>query len=145
MSKFQSTHITRLGMGLVVQAVKDFHIGVDQPVRDRLQQISQDEADFRKRLIEEEVFTELFAAIDRGDLVGIADGIMDGIFVLVGTGLHYGIPMAAVWEEVCRSNMSKIDPETGKAPKRADGKVLKGPHFSPADVVGVLEREGGNG
>lgn len=38
------------------------------------------------------------------------------------------------WEEVRRSNMSKLDPETGVAIKREDGKILKPASFSPADL-----------
>jgi predicted HAD superfamily Cof-like phosphohydrolase len=31
----------------------------------------------------------------------------------------------AAWDEVMRTNFAKIDSETGKVKKRADGKVLK--------------------
>ena len=31
----------------------------------------------------------------------------------------------AAWREVMNTNFAKIDPETGKVIKRADGKVLK--------------------
>ena len=37
--------------------------------------------------------------------------------------------------EVTRSNMSKVDPNTGKVIKRADGKVLKPESYSPPDLT----------
>jgi predicted HAD superfamily Cof-like phosphohydrolase len=33
--------------------------------------------------------------------------------------------MSAGWETVIRSNMAKVDPETGRVRRRADGKILK--------------------
>lgn len=73
------------------------------------------------------------------DLVGVADGIADLIFVALGTAVSAGINTPPVWREVNRSNLTKIDPKTGKAIKRADGKILKPPTFSPADVNRVVE------
>lgn len=73
------------------------------------------------------------------DIVGVADGIADAIFVLLGTAVSLGINIAPVWREVQRSNMTKIDPATGRARKRDDGKILKPPTFSPADVNRVIE------
>jgi hypothetical protein len=65
--------------------------------------------ELRKSLIREEV-GETLNAIDRGDLIEVADGIADSIVVLVGTALEFGIDLSAVWEEVQRSNMSKFPP-----------------------------------
>ena len=33
-----------------------------------------------------------------------------------------------------RSNFTKINPLTGKVNKRKDGKILKGPDYSPPDL-----------
>jgi predicted HAD superfamily Cof-like phosphohydrolase len=33
--------------------------------------------------------------------------------------------MSAGWEVVTRSNMAKVDPETGRVRRRADNKILK--------------------
>lgn len=60
--------------------------------------------------------------------------LMDCLVVLIGYGLSMGWDLDGAWEEVWRSNMSKIDPETGVVLKREDGKVLKPASYVPADV-----------
>jgi predicted HAD superfamily Cof-like phosphohydrolase len=60
--------------------------------------------------------------------------LMDLIVVLVGFGLSSGWDLDGAWNEVWKSNMSKIDPETGLVLKREDGKVLKPASYIAADV-----------
>ncbi|MFE9834012.1 hypothetical protein ACFYP4_02515 [Streptomyces sp. NPDC005551] len=50
------------------------------------------------------------------------------------------IPLRKVFDEVHRSNMSKLNPDTGKPERREDGKVLKGPWYKEADLS-FLQRE----
>lgn len=67
-------------------------------------------------------------------LTEIADGCCDLMVVALGTMSACGIDASSVMAEVLRSNDSKfIDGRRG-----ADGKWLKGPSYSPADVAGVL-------
>jgi predicted HAD superfamily Cof-like phosphohydrolase len=73
-----------------------------------------------------------------GDLVGIADGIADSVYVLVGTALEYGIPLDRVWGAVHSANMAKVDPVTGKVRKRFDGKVLKPDGWKRPDIAAIL-------
>jgi predicted HAD superfamily Cof-like phosphohydrolase len=60
--------------------------------------------------------------------------LMDCLVVLIGFGHSMGWNLDGAWEEVWKSNMSKIDKETGMVLKRADGKVLKPESYVPADV-----------
>jgi len=85
-------------------------------------------------LIREE-FNELQVAIDDNNLVEVTDAILDMIVVGVGALLSAGVDAEGAWNEVIRSNMSKIDPETGKVKKREDGKVLKPASFSPPNLA----------
>ena len=71
-------------------------------------------------------------------MVEIADGIVDAIYVLAGCGVTMGIPLGEVWHEVQRSNMAKVDPETGKVRRRDDGKILKPEGWTPPDVKKAL-------
>jgi predicted HAD superfamily Cof-like phosphohydrolase len=48
------------------------------------------------------------------------------------------IPINAVFDEVHRSNMSKLGADN-KPIIREDGKVLKGPNYSPPDIKAVLD------
>ncbi len=61
---------------------------------------------FRNTLLLEEV-SELFTAITNQDLVEIADGFADIIYIVIGTCGILGIPIEKVLEEVHRSNMTK--------------------------------------
>lgn len=99
----------------------------------------QNRGELRKSLINEEA-AELSKAIDEEDLVGIADGIADLIYVAIGTAHEYGLGeiLDDIFREVHRSNMSKL--HNGKVLKREDGKVIKSPDYSPADIGSIIER-----
>jgi predicted HAD superfamily Cof-like phosphohydrolase len=88
-------------------------------------------------LIREE-FNELSVAESNNDLVEVTDAILDMIVVGVGALLSAGVDVEGAWNEVIRSNMSKIDPDTGKVLKREDGKVLKPASFSPPNLEPFL-------
>ena len=73
------------------------------------------------------------------NLVEYADATGDLKVVVYGADLAAGIPAYDIYEEITRSNLSKVWPD-GTIHKREDGKVLKPDTYSPADVAGVLER-----
>lgn len=93
-------------------------------------------AALRLRLLAEEA-DELRDAMDRADLVAIADALADITYVIFGTAVTYGIDLEAVVREVHRSNMSKLD-SRGRPVLRADGKVLKSSAYIAPDVNTVL-------
>ena len=84
----------------------------------------------RISLLDEEV-RELAEAVEAGDIVKIADAIGDIAYVAVGTAVTYGIPFDAVFAEVHRSNMTKINTP-------AEAKLVKGPDYQPPDIARVL-------
>jgi predicted HAD superfamily Cof-like phosphohydrolase len=45
--------------------------------------------------------------------------------------------MQAIFDEIQRSNMSKLD-ENGKPIYREDGKVLKGANYTRPDIASIL-------
>lgn len=93
-------------------------------------------AELRLDLINEEV-EELMTAVDNDDIVEIADALTDILYVVYGTGHAYGIDLDDCFDEVHRSNMSKLG-EDGKPLYREDGKVLKGPDYFPPNLEDVL-------
>lgn len=95
--------------------------------------------ELRERLNKEE-FSELLEAENKKNLPGIADSIVDLIYVLIGMAICYGIDIRPVWDEVQRANMSKA----GGA-KRADGKVLKPQGWQPPNVARILREQGWRG
>jgi len=53
------------------------------------------------------------------------DALIDILVVTIGAIHSMGADAEGAWNEVMRSNLAKIDPESGRVVKRADGKVLK--------------------
>lgn len=84
-------------------------------------------------LIREEV-GELNAAKSVGDKVECLDALVDILVVTIGAIHSMGADAQGAWNEVVRSNMSKIDPATRKVIKRDDGKILKPANWSPPDL-----------
>ncbi|RYD62770.1 MAG: hypothetical protein EOP83_13755 [Verrucomicrobiaceae bacterium] len=93
----------------------------------------------RRDILQEE-FEEYIEGEETNDLVEIADALGDIIYVAFGTAVSYGLPMDEIFDEIHRSNMSKLDPETGKPIYREDGKVLKGSAYTPPDIRSIIER-----
>ncbi len=92
--------------------------------------------DLRLELISEE-FSELCQAMEDRDMVQIADALTDILYVVYGAGHTFGIDLDECFEEVHRSNMSKLG-DGGRPIYREDGKVLKGPGFFEPDLEGIL-------
>ena len=76
----------------------------------------------------------------RVDLIETADALGDLKYVVEGAALVFGIPLEPVFMEIHRSNMSKLGTD-GKPIYREDGKVLKGPNYTPPNVAAVLAIE----
>jgi predicted HAD superfamily Cof-like phosphohydrolase len=90
----------------------------------------------RVRLIQEEC-EEVRQALEQHDLVAIAKELADLLYVVYGTAVSCGIDLEPVFREVHRSNMSKINGH-----KRADGKWVKPPDYSPARIQPILDEQG---
>jgi predicted HAD superfamily Cof-like phosphohydrolase len=56
---------------------------------------------------------------------------------LIQLSKSYKIPLQEIWDEVARSNASKIS-ENGKVIKNENGKIMKPDTFSPANVREIL-------
>lgn len=68
---------------------------------------------------------ELLEATLSDDRVEQLDALIDILVVTVGAINSLGADAEGAWKEVMRTNLAKIDDETGKVRKREDGKVLK--------------------
>ena len=81
----------------------------------------------RLNLIKEE-FEELKEALNKKDLVEIADALTDILYVTYGAGHAFGINLDKCFDEVQKSNMSKLD-KNGKPIYNKQGKVMKGDRY----------------
>ena len=85
-------------------------------------------------LIDEE-FTEAISATSADNFL---KELADLLVVTIGALYSIGANPQEVWNEVHRSNMSKLT--DGVLQKREDGKVLKGPNYSPANLKPMVRR-----
>jgi predicted HAD superfamily Cof-like phosphohydrolase len=113
--------------------------GVELPKRPTL--LLKERAVLRHKLLKEEV-KEIEIAEKSADIVSIADGIVDSMYILIGTAHEYGIAdrLVMLFDEVHRSNMTKMG-EDGCAIFREDGKVMKPDTYSPPKLARILSRD----
>jgi len=147
--------------------VAEFHSAFELPVKRSPGIPAEGRAEMRLALLEEEL-QELRAAIERKDLVAVADAFSDLQYVLSGAVHEFGMGeiMKACFDEVHRSNMSKccankreaeltLDSyrekgvlagkirknEFGWVVYREDGKVLKSIAYNPPDLSSIVHKK----
>ena len=100
--------------------------------------IDEDVFLLRHRLMAEEN-QEYLEACKNGDLVEVADALGDMMYILCGTILSHGLQdkIEAVFEEIQKSNMSKLDADD-KPIYREDGKIMKGPNYFKPDIKRII-------
>ena len=91
----------------------------------------------RLDLIKEEL-SELTEAMNNKDLLEVADALTDILYVTYGAGHAFGIDLDKCFEEVQKSNMSKLD-ENGKPIYNDVGKVMKGPRYFKPDFSKIIK------
>jgi predicted HAD superfamily Cof-like phosphohydrolase len=117
--------------------VERFHKLFQRSAPDAPTLLSAEENELRDRLLVEELL-EYREAIAKGDLVEAADALADMVYIIVGTAVSHGLKnFPAMCAEVQRSNMSKLGAD-GKPIIREDGKILKGPNYSPPNLKQFL-------
>jgi len=106
--------------------------------------VDADVLNLRLRLIEEEVNQELVPAVVKlqqsstlENLVPVADGIVDAVYVLLGLAVALDLPWEELWNEVHRSNMAKVHAD-GTVRRREDGKILKPADWHPPNLYTIL-------
>tara|TARA_Y100000590_G_scaffold117517_1_gene134327 strand:- start:54 stop:422 length:369 start_codon:yes stop_codon:yes gene_type:complete len=86
----------------------------------------------RISLINEEL-EEFKLAIKNNDLKEAIDALTDILYVTYGAGHAFGVNLDQCFEEVQKSNMSKLGKD-GKPIYNEDGKVMKGPSYFKPDL-----------
>jgi len=122
------------------EMVRQFMIkaGQDCPSTPTLEP-TEDVKNLRYELIREEL-EEFDKAQECSDRIGVADAIGDLLVVVLGAAVSYGFDIEPIFNEIMRSNMSKfID-----GYKREDGKWIKGPSYSPANLQPIIKKQSRN-
>jgi predicted HAD superfamily Cof-like phosphohydrolase len=97
-------------------------------------QMMSDQALLYKTLIEEEYY-EFLDAYKNSDDTEEIDACFDMMWVIIGYMKSRGWDCESIWDEGAKSNLSKIDPVSGKVIRRADGKILKPEGWKPPDFA----------
>jgi predicted HAD superfamily Cof-like phosphohydrolase len=118
--------------------VREFHECFGQPNADAPMVTNAEINRLRVALLREEL-DELEMALAAGDAVETLDALTDLQYVLDGSYLQLGFAHVkdAALAEVHRSNMSKLGAD-GRPVYREDGKVTKGPNYSPPNLGALL-------
>lgn len=122
-----------------------FHEKFGHPVGERIDNVPESRRAVRIELIREEFMDELIPAMEAGDLVETVDAAVDILYVTFGLLVEMGVDAQPLWDEVQRSNMSKLGAD-GNAiiagPNDPDGifegRIKKGPHYFRPNLESVL-------
>ena len=117
-------------------SVKKFMEVFGQEVKTKAEFPSKKVADLRYNLIKEEL-DEFAQALKDHDLKEVADALTDILYVTYWAGHAFGIDLDKCFEEVQKSNMSKLG-DDGKPIYDEKGKVMKGPKYFKPDLKKFL-------
>ncbi len=108
-------------------SVKKFMETFGQEVKSKPAFPSEKIFKLRYDLIKEEL-DEFQEALNDKNLKEVADSLTDILYVTYGAGHAFGIDLDKCFDEVQRSNMSKLGAD-GKPIYNEHGKVMKGPNY----------------
>ena len=110
--------------------VKEFMQKFKQEVKSKPSFPDDNIIKLRIKLIKEELL-ELEEALNEKNIEETADALTDILYVTYGAGHAFGIDLDKCFDEVQKSNMSKLD-KFGNPIYNNQGKVMKGPlYFKP--------------
>ncbi len=116
------------------EMVREFHKTFKQPIGKTVGLTNR--VKLRTDMLAEE-FNEYVEALNNYDITEVADALADMVYIACGTAVEFGIRFDDVFAEVHRANMSKLLPD-GTPLLREDGKVMKGPNYTPPDIKSIL-------
>lgn len=118
-----------------LKSVQEFHEAFDLPVLDE-PGISDAKTNLLRINLLAEELEELKEALAAGNIVEVLDALTDLQYVLDGAYLSFGLHDVkhAAFDEVHRSNMSKLGADGKPIRRPEDGKVLKGPDYFKPDL-----------
>lgn len=122
-----------------LKCVEEFHTSYGLPVHDH-PRIDDDRVNgLRISLIQEEL-DELSEALKARDVTEVLDALTDLQYVLDGAYLSLGLHglKDVAFAEVHRSNMSKLGRDGKPVVRESDGKILKGPDYTPPDIASIV-------
>ncbi len=125
-----------------IEQVQEFHETYGLPVLTKPDISDPKTNALRINLLAEEL-DELKEALEQGDLVETLDALIDLQYVLDGAFLSFGLQGVkdTAFNEVHRSNMSKLGADGKPIRRESDGKVLKGPDYFKPDMKQFVKHD----
>ena len=120
------------------RSVKKFMETFGQEVKLKAEFPSDKIVKLRYELIKEEL-DEFEMALKDKNLKEVADSLTDILYVTYGAGHAFGIDLDKCFDEVQRSNMSKLGSD-GKPIYNENGKVMKGPKYFKPNLLQFLKK-----
>lgn len=122
----------------LLAAVRAFHEAIGHPVKEEPDLSDIPLSDLRDALIYEKTL-ELSVGLENQDVSEVIAALAELEVVIAGAWLSLGLIKyrEAALTEVMRANMSKLG-EDGKPIYRFDGKIMRGPNYSPPDMIKVI-------
>ena len=116
--------------------VKEFMQKFKQEVKSKPSFPDDNIIKLRINLIKEELL-ELEEALNQKNIEETADALTDILYVTYGAGHAFGIDLDKCFDEVQKSNMSKLD-KFGNPIYNDQGKVMKGPSYFKPNFKKIL-------
>ena len=116
--------------------VKEFMQKFKQEVKSKPSFPDDNIIKLRINLIKEELL-ELEEALNEKNIEETADALTDILYVTYGAGHAFGIDLDKCFDEVQKSNMSKLD-KFGNPIYNDQGKVMKGPLYLKPNFKKIL-------
>ncbi len=109
-----------------------------QEVKKKSELSSEKINSLRISLIREEL-DELTKAMKENNIIEVADALTDILYVTYGAGHAFGLDLDRCFDEVQKSNMSKLG-ENGKPIYDENGKVMKGPNYFKPNLSKFIKK-----
>jgi enoyl reductase-like protein len=81
-----------------------------------------------------------FGKVSQATKENLMKELCDLMFVLSGAAVQFKnlFQVGPAFVRVAKSNLTKANPTTGSTEKRSDGKILKGPWYTPPDLSDLV-------
>ncbi len=123
-----------------LEQVQEFHETYGLPVENEIDLSCAQTKALRINLLQEEL-DELKEALSENDPIETLDALIDLQYVLDGAFLSFGLQDVKMeaFNEVHRSNMSKLGADGKPIRRESDGKVMKGPNYFKPDMAQFIK------
>ena len=119
--------------------VIDFHNKYGLVYTGKVRPLDKSTQAYRIHFLEEEL-NEFIQSANLDDTVGMADALIDIVYVAMGTAYMMGLPWQKLWNEVQRTNMNKIRATDANQSKRKNSlDVVKPQGWVGPDLKSIIE------